>query len=80
MIGWLILLAVLVPALVLGRWAEHERRRLLAQQREPPGPAVVPVHVAPRRRRVHAGQWVGPASRPGVRVRVASRPSPRARA
>src|SRR5262249_24504791 len=27
MIGWLILAALLIPALVLGRWAERERRR-----------------------------------------------------
>jgi hypothetical protein len=32
-IGWLILAALLVPALVLGRWAERERRRADAQAR-----------------------------------------------
>ena len=74
MIGWLILLAVLLPALALGRWAERERRRLMAQQHEESGPAVVPVHAAPRRRRAH------PPTRRGRRVRGVSRPSPRVRA
>ncbi|HEY1715429.1 MAG TPA: hypothetical protein VGG07_21175 [Solirubrobacteraceae bacterium] len=71
MIGWVILVAVLVPALVLGRWADRERRRAGPRVRAEGDPVV---HVAPRRRRTHA------PTRGPLRARAASRPSPRARA
>ena len=47
MIGWLILAAVLFPALALGRWAERERCRAQTQARTEVTP-VTPV--APARR------------------------------
>src|ERR1700742_2575095 len=71
MIGWIILVAVLIPALVLGRWAERQRRRTLSHPRAQVDPAV---HVAaPRRHRPTATRRAG-------RARGASLPSPRARA
>src|ERR1700742_1542726 len=39
-IGWVILVAVLVPALALGRWAEHERRRAQPRVRAGSEPGV----------------------------------------
>ncbi|HSY38039.1 MAG TPA: hypothetical protein VNV17_00025 [Solirubrobacteraceae bacterium] len=39
MIGWVILAALLIPALALGRWADRERRR--ARSEEPLRPEVV---------------------------------------
>ena len=49
MIGWLILAVVLVPALALGRWAEHERRRGQTRVHADAAPSVVA-----RRRHIHA--------------------------
>ena len=71
MIGWVILVAVLIPALAFGRWADRERRRTQPRVRAEGDPVV---HVAPRRRRAHA------PTRGPVRARAASRPSPHARA
>ena len=65
MIGWLILAAVLVPALVLGRWAERERRRDRA-------PVRTDLNASPARadRRVHGRGRPAPGS---VRARRAVR-------
>ena len=70
MIGWVILAAVLVPALVLGRWAERERRRADAEARlEADGPtqpvqAAGPVRGRTRRLPLgHPGQARDAASR-----------------
>jgi hypothetical protein len=48
-IGWVILAALLIPALALGRWAERERRRAQGQAR------TEVIATPPRaRRRAHA--------------------------
>ncbi|MGZ4168979.1 MAG: hypothetical protein ACXVSA_19840, partial [Solirubrobacteraceae bacterium] len=60
MIGWVILAAVLVPALALGRWADRERRRAEAAAR-PEAAAVVPARSTPRR--------TPPPGPPAVRTR-----------
>jgi hypothetical protein len=56
MIGWVILAAVLIPALALGRWAERERRWAQTQVRAElgltPAPASrqAPAQARPRAR------------------------------
>jgi hypothetical protein len=69
MIGWVILAALLAPALVLGRWAERERRRAQARASSDEGMPVAPALRA-RRRRPLAG--VGRIADTGVRASAKS--------
>ena len=65
MIGWVILAAVLAPALVLGRWAERERRRAEPRVSSDEG---IPVAPAPRARRGRPLAEVGRIADTGVRA------------
>ena len=65
MIGWVILAAVLAPALVLGRWAERERRRAQARVSSDER---IPVAPAPRARRRRPLTGVGRIADTGVRA------------
>jgi hypothetical protein len=77
-IGWLILAAVLIPALALGRWAERERRKVQARM-EPQPRAEVATRPARTLRHVHAPGWPARSSLTAgraVRRTAARRPRP----
>jgi hypothetical protein len=65
MIGWIILAAVLAPALVLGRWAERERRRAQARVSSEEG---MPPASSPRARRRRPLAGAGRIADTGVRA------------
>ncbi len=69
MIGWVILAAVLAPALVLGRWAERERRRAQARVS---ADERIPVAPPPRARR--RGPLAGAGRIADAGVRASARP------
>ena len=62
-LGWVILVAALIPALALGRWAERERRRAMVDRDG--DPPITPSRPTPHRRRRtrRASDWVAQPSR-----------------
>jgi hypothetical protein len=68
MLGWVILVAALIPAIALGRWAERERRRTTVHRDvDPPIPPSRPTSYRSRRTR-RASDWAAqPARRTSAR-------------